>query len=698
MDKRMGVWKALLFIIAAVLGSLCSVPAVWAQGSVFVNCGSMASYVDSITNISWVPDARYITTGVNGNVSSARSIYPNFSEFTTVRYFPDTRAKNCYSFFPVMQNSTYLIRATFFYGHYDNGTKLPSFQMAIDGTIVANVTFENAAVFVYHEFMAASVSVSDVTFLCLLRDSSNSVPFISAISFSLLPAEYFNSAVSDFLYGYQPRYVETKYRLNFGGDGLVRHQRTQSGLYTGPTLASAIVGIQSDMNLTDWTGDPCVPVPYPWITCTLDSNYVPLITAVNLAAYNLTGNISLGFGYLLNLIALNLSSNQLTGSIPPSIWNITTLNTLDLSKNSLSGNLITTSTTPCPENLIYLNLAGNNFSGTFPSQLFLCTFYHLEQVNCDNNSFSGILDMDSLVEKYTSYLSNVMISILFNNISGLIPNNGTYSPVLLGGNPCCNPTSKALYYAPFNCRYSSSSVFIPNLDKTHKLILIILSSTFSIFAILGGIVLMVIFWKYRTNAKSLQNIQKEFARQQVQPTLYSYNVLRVATKDFHPRNKLGQGGFGVVYKGILSDGTTVAVKHLTKSQQGVDDFLNEVILITSVRHRNLVKLKGCCVHGTQRFLVFEYMENSNLAEALWDQQGQQTLLLDWPKRLNICVGVARGLAYLHEDSHPRIIHRDIKATNILLDKNMNAKIADFGLARLLPDDQSHISTQIAGTM
>jgi serine/threonine protein kinase len=109
----------------------------------------------------------------------------------------------------------------------------------------------------------------------------------------------------------------------------------------------------------------------------------------------------------------------------------------------------------------------------------------------------------------------------------------------------------------------------------------------------------------------------EFARQQVQPTLYSYNVLRAATKDFHPHNKLGKGGFGVVYKGILSDGTTVAVKHLTKSQQGVDDFLNEVIVITGVSHRDLVKLKGCCVHGTQRFLVFEYMDNGNLAEALW---------------------------------------------------------------------------------
>jgi hypothetical protein len=190
-------------------------------GSVFVDCGSVASYVDSITNISWVPDApEYITTGVNGYVPSAPSIYPNFSEFTTVRYFPDTRAKNCYSF-PVLPNSTYLIRGTFFYGYYDNGTTLPSFQMAIDGTIVANVTFDNAAIFVYHEFMVASVS--NVTFLCLLRDSSNSVPFISAISFSFLPADFFNSAVYAFLYGSQRIYFETKYRLNFGGDGLVRY-------------------------------------------------------------------------------------------------------------------------------------------------------------------------------------------------------------------------------------------------------------------------------------------------------------------------------------------------------------------------------------------------------------------------------------------------------------------------------------------
>jgi hypothetical protein len=181
----------------------------------------MVSYVGSITNISWVPDApEYITTGVNGYVPSAPSIYPNFSEFTTVRYFPDTRAKNCYSF-PVMPKCMYLIRGTFFYGYYDNDTTLPSFQMAIDGTIVANVTFDNAATFVYHEFMVASGF--NVIFLCLLRDSTNSVSFISAISFSFLPTDFFSTLDSDYLYGTPRIYFETKCRLNFSGDGLIRY-------------------------------------------------------------------------------------------------------------------------------------------------------------------------------------------------------------------------------------------------------------------------------------------------------------------------------------------------------------------------------------------------------------------------------------------------------------------------------------------
>ncbi len=192
----------------------------WHAGSIFVDCGSNASYVDKVTNISWVPDAQYITTGVNGYVPSAQTNYPNFSEFTTVRYFPDSTAKNCYSF-PAILNQTYQIRGTFFYGFYDNATTTPSFQLGIDGTKVANVSFNDAATFVYYEFSYVSGLNTNATFLCLLRDSSNSIPFISAISFSPL--------TDDFFYGYSPpppnkgHYVQTKYRLNFGGNRFVRY-------------------------------------------------------------------------------------------------------------------------------------------------------------------------------------------------------------------------------------------------------------------------------------------------------------------------------------------------------------------------------------------------------------------------------------------------------------------------------------------
>jgi hypothetical protein len=224
MDKQMGVWTVKLLLIAVLKALMCSlyiVPGVsGAQGSIFVDCGSNASYVDKVTNISWVTDAHYITAGENRYVPSAQTNYPNFSEFTTVRYFPDSTAKNCYSF-PAITNQTYLIRGTFFYGFYDNATTTPSFQMGIDGTIVANVTFNDAATFVYYEFSYESQLNTSKTFLCLLQDSSNSVPFISAISFSPLPNDFFYLASPSHLY--EGHYVQTKYRLNFGGNRFVRY-------------------------------------------------------------------------------------------------------------------------------------------------------------------------------------------------------------------------------------------------------------------------------------------------------------------------------------------------------------------------------------------------------------------------------------------------------------------------------------------
>ncbi|KAI9083521.1 hypothetical protein K1719_034463 [Acacia pycnantha] len=179
---------------------------------------------------------------------------------------------------------------------------------------------------------------------------------------------------------------------------------------------------------------------------------------------------------------------------------------------------------------------------------------------------------------------------------------------------------------------------------------------------------------------------------------FSLRQIKTATNNFDPANKIGEGGFGPVYKGVLPDGVVIAVKQLSsKSKQGNREFVNEIGMISALQHPNLVKLYGCCIDGNQLMLIYEYMENNCLARALFGRE-EQMIHLDWPTRLKICQGIARGLAYLHEESRLKIVHRDIKATNILLDKNLNAKISDFGLAKLDEEENTHISTRIAGTI
>ncbi|KAI3778299.1 hypothetical protein L2E82_07493 [Cichorium intybus] len=162
--------------------------------------------------------------------------------------------------------------------------------------------------------------------------------------------------------------------------------------------------------------------------------------------------------------------------------------------------------------------------------------------------------------------------------------------------------------------------------------------------------------------------------------VFSLNQIVKATGNFSNNNKIGEGGFGPVYKGILEDGQEVAVKRLSDtSQQGLDEFKNEVIYIAKLQHRNLVKLLGYCIHGNEMILLYEYMVNGSLDSFLFDDT--KSSMLNWPQRFHIIHGIARGILYLHQDSRLQIIHRDLKASNILLDDDMNPKISDFGLAR-----------------
>ncbi|CAM6025065.1 unnamed protein product [Sphagnum balticum] len=447
-----------------------------------------------------------------------------------------------------------------------------------------------------------------------------------------------------------------------------------------------------------------------------------------------------------NLLVSNFSFNNLSGNVSiDSIFNSTSpLGFLDLSFNSFTGVLPNASI--FSNSLQHLDLSNNLFDPNTFSQFWLSNFTHLQMLGLanisqqllENVSHNGFIELGSLLEGLPSLqtlrldqnnitgslnLTNININgplklinltgnnmgpdftsfLLYSNISKLVFNGLS---IMLENNPCCDNiwkngksrlTDAEIYYF---C-HSNPPKTKSNKDPNTIVIKVIMPMIVVIFLI--AMVVFFLYWSTQKEKNSLLlQIQEEFAKQDVQPTLYAYNDIKIATRDFHPDMKIGQGSFGVVYKGTLQDGVEVAVKHLlTNSQQSIDEFLNEVVLITNVKHKNLVKLKGCCLMGggvtNKRLLVYEFVDNNNLAETIFENKGGHNV--DWPMRKNICLGVARGLNYLHEDAQPRIIHRDIKAPNILLDKHFNAKIADFGLARLFPDTSTHISTfHIAGTM
>ncbi|XP_028799162.1 cold-responsive protein kinase 1-like isoform X2 [Neltuma alba] len=270
----------------------------------------------------------------------------------------------------------------------------------------------------------------------------------------------------------------------------------------------------------------------------------------------------------------------------------------------------------------------------------------------------------------------------------------------------CLPNSDGMAF-DYGCfmRYSTTAFFPDN--QTIDIIPLVKQGSSNKGPTIGGVVggiafvliLLGLFASIRRPKKNKRTPREDIigASKLKGPITYRSRDLMSATNNYSEENKLGEGGFGVVHKGTLKNGKVVAVKKLTlnHSKRMEEDFESEVKLISNVHHRNLVRLLGYCSKGNDRILVYEYMKNSSLDRFLF---GERTGFLNWKQRYDIILGVARGLAYLHEEFHVRIIHRDIKTNNILLDDNLQPKIADFGLARLLPNDESHLNTKIVGTL
>ncbi|XP_024992763.1 probable LRR receptor-like serine/threonine-protein kinase At5g45780 isoform X2 [Cynara cardunculus var. scolymus] len=408
------------------------------------------------------------------------------------------------------------------------------------------------------------------------------------------------------------------------------------------------------------------------------------INSVDPCTWNMVACSSEGF-----VISLEMASTGLAGMLSPNIGNLGHLRTLLLQNNALSG--------PIPAEigkltgLETLDLSSNQFVGEIPSSLGSLT--HLSYLRLNKNKLSG--DIPGPVANLTG-LS--FLDVSFNNLSGASPKIRAKDYRITGNNYLCtSPSSLNCVNAP---KVANGNVF-PNstkqVDNRHRWIVSVMVGVSCTFVVS---IMLLVFWIrwYRSRLIYTSYVQQDYEFNVGHLKRFTFRELQVATGNFSSKNILGQGGFGVVYKGCLLNRTLVAVKRLKDPNfSGEVQFQTELEMISLALHRNLLRLYGFCLTNDERLLVYPYMPNGSVADRLRDG-GRETLLLDWSRRMHIALGAARGLLYLHEQCNPKIIHRDVKAANILLDENFEAVVGDFGLAKLLDPRDSHVTTAVRGTV
>ncbi|KAK7400293.1 hypothetical protein VNO78_11497 [Psophocarpus tetragonolobus] len=424
----------------------------------------------------------------------------------------------------------------------------------------------------------------------------------------------------------------------------------------------ALKNSMSDPNSVLQSWDSTLVTPCTWfhVTCNNENS----VTRVDLGSANLSGQLVSQLGQLPNLQYLELYSNNITGTIPDELGSLTNLVSLDLYMNNLTGSI--------PEKLADLK--------------------KLRFLRLNNNTLFGKIPM-----RLTTVNSLQVLDLSNNNLTGDVPVNGSFSsftPISFRNNQYLNNATIPTPPAAPNPSSSSGN------------------DNGVLGAIAGGVavgaallfaapVIALVYWKRRKPQEFFVDVAAEEDPEVHLGQLkrFSLRELQVATDSFNNKNILGRGGFGKVYRGRLTNGDLVAVKRLKeeRTQVGEMQFQTEVEMISMAVHRNLLRLHGFCMTPTERVLVYPFMVNGSVASCLRDRPESQPPL-EWPKRKRIALGAARGLAYLHDHCDPKIIHRDVKAANILLDEDFEAVVGDFGLAKLLDYKDTHVTTAVRGTI
>ncbi|CAL5412373.1 unnamed protein product [Camellia sinensis] len=405
------------------------------------------------------------------------------------------------------------------------------------------------------------------------------------------------------------------------------------------------------------------------------------INSVDPCTWNMVGCSPEGF-----VISLDMASMRLAGILSPGVGNLTHLQTMLLQNNQLSG--------PVPaeigklSELTTLDLSGNQFIGEIPSSLGFLD--HLSYLRLSRNKLSGQIPRPVADLTGLSFLD-----LSFNNLSGPTPKIQAKGYSVTGNGFLCSFSSAQICKNVTNPVNDTSSY--QKVSNHHRWVVSVAVGVSCIFVIFMMLLVSWVHW-YRSRLLFTSYVQQDIELDANHIKRFSFRELQIATSNFSPKNILGQGGFGVVYKGYLPNKTVVAVKRLRDPNfTGEKQFQTEVEMIGLALHRNLLRLYGFCMTANERLLVYPYMPNGSVADRLRDTGGEKPSL-DWNKRMHIALGAARGLLYLHEQCNPRIIHRDVKAANILLDERFEAVVGDFGLAKLLDLRDSHVTTAVRGTV